>query len=129
DDVAKNSGARILNASGFDSIPSDLSVQFLQQQAQKKFGEYCVHIKNCFDKGHIAVSGGSFASGLGVMRAVASDKALTDLIANPNSLNPRDKMHGAFNPELTNVQFDPDFNQYVMPFPVGGINTRIVRRS
>ena len=27
------------------------------------------------------------------------------------------------------MQFDADFNQYVMPFPVGGINTRIVRRS
>lgn len=129
DDLAKSTGARILNACGFDSIPSDLGVQFLQQTAQEKFGEYCVHIKNCFDKGHIAVSGGSFASGLGVMRAVANDKALAELIANPNSLNPRDRMRGAFNPELKQVQFDPDFNQYVMPFPVGGINTRIVRRS
>lgn len=129
DDLARSSGARILNACGFDSIPSDLGVQFLQQTAQENFGEYCVHIKNCFDKGHIAVSGGSFASGLGVMKAVANDQALADLIADPNSLNPRDRMRGAFNPELKQVQFDADFNQYVMPFPVGGINTRIVRRS
>lgn len=129
DEQAKQTGARILNACGFDSIPSDLGVQFLQQTAMARFGEYCVHIKNCFDKGHIAVSGGSFASGLGVMQAVANDKALADLIASPNSLNPRDRMRGAFNPELKKVQYDADFKQYVMPFPVGGINTRIVRRS
>lgn len=129
DELAKSTGARILNACGFDSIPSDLGVQFLQQMAQEKFGEYCVHIKNCFGKGHIAVSGGSFASGLGVMQAVANDKALATLIADPNSLNPRDKMRGAANPELKRVIFDQDFNQYLMPFPIGGINTRIVRRS
>ncbi len=129
DAAAKASGARILNACGFDSIPSDLGVQFLQEQAQQRFGEYCQHIKNCFDQGHIAVSGGSFASGLGVMQAVARDPQLASLIADPNSLNPRDRMRGASNPELKRVQHDADFNQYVMPFPVGGINTRIVRRS
>lgn len=129
DELAQSTGARILNACGFDSIPSDLGVQYLQQIAQQQFGEYLVHIKNCFDKGHIAVSGGSFASGLGVMKAVAQDQALATLIANPNSLNPRDKMRGASNPELKQVTFDADFNQFVMPFPVGGINTRIVRRS
>ncbi len=129
DDLAKSTGARILNACGFDSIPSDLGVQFLQAEAKSRFGEYCVHIKNCFDKGHIAVSGGSFASGLGVLKAVAEDQALANLIADPNSLNPRNKMRGAFYPELKQVQYDADFQQYVMPFPVGGINTRIVRRS
>lgn len=129
DQPAQESGARILNACGFDSIPSDLGVQYLQEQAKAQFGEYCVHIKNCFDKGHIAVSGGSFASGLGVMKAVAEDPELATLIADPNSLNPRDRMRGRCHPELDKVQYDPDFNQYVMPFPVGGINSRIVRRS
>ncbi|HVL02665.1 MAG TPA: saccharopine dehydrogenase NADP-binding domain-containing protein [Dongiaceae bacterium] len=129
DNEAKASGARILNACGFDSIPSDLGVQFLQEQAKAQFGEYCNLIRNCFDEGHIAVSGGSFASGLGVMRAVAKDPQLANLIADPNSLNPRDRMRGAFRPELDRVVHDKDFGQYLMPFPIGGINTRIVRRS
>lgn len=129
DDAAKASGARILNACGFDSIPSDLGVQFLQEQAMHRYGEYCHHIRNCFDQGHIAVSGGSFASGLGVMRAVAGDPQLANLIADPNSLNPRDRMRGACKPELDRVVHDAEFGQYLMPFPIGGINTRIVRRS
>jgi short subunit dehydrogenase-like uncharacterized protein len=129
DDAARASGARILNACGFDSIPSDLGVQFLQEQALARFGEHCQHVRNAFECGHIAVSGGSFASGLGVMEAIAGEPRYADLISNPNSLNPRDRMRGAAVPELDHVRFDADFEQYVAPFPLGGINTRIVRRS
>lgn len=128
-DEASAKGVHILNACGFDSIPSDLGVMLLQQAAIERHGEYCNHIKNCFHKGHIAVSGGSFASGLGVMQAIGEDAKLADLIANPNSLNPRDKMRGKSNPELDKVIFDKDFSGYIMPFPMGGINTRIVRRA
>lgn len=129
DAAAQASGARILNACGFDSIPSDLGVQFMQEKAHREFGEYCHYIKNCFEQGHIAISGGSYASGLGVMAAAAKDPQYASIIFDPNSLNPRDRMRGAANPELDGVEFDPDFNQYVMAFPFGGINTRIVRRS
>ena len=129
DEAAQRSGARILNACGFDSIPSDLGVQLMQKKAMERYGEYCSEIKNCFYQGHIAVSGGSFASGKGVMQAIAVDPKLAQLLANPNSLNPRDKLQGKFNPELDKVAFDQDFDGYLMPFPMGGINTRIVRRS
>lgn len=129
DDAARASGARVLNACGFDSIPSDLGVQFLQEQALARYGEYCQRIRNCFDRGHIAVSGGSFASGLGVMEAIAREPRYADLISNPNSLNPRDRMHGAAAPDLDRVVFDADFDAWVAPFPLGGINTRMVRRA
>lgn len=129
DSQARAQGVKILNACGFDSIPSDLGVMVLQNAAKKRFGEYCCHIKNGFHRGHIAVSGGSFASGKGVMEAIAHDAPLADLIANPNSLNPRDAMAGNVLPELDKVTFDRDFDCYVMPFPMGGINTRIVRRA
>ncbi len=129
DELARKTGARIINACGFDSIPSDLGVQLLQDTAFKQFGEYCSEIKNCFDKGNIAVSGGSFESGKGVMLAVANDPQLATLISDPYCLNPRDKMNGPPSPELDKVVFDKDFGQLIMPFPVGGINSRIVRRS
>ncbi len=129
DAAARASGARVLNACGFDSIPSDLGVQFLQEQALACFGVYCRQIRNCFDRGHIAVSGGSFVSGLGVMEAIANDPRHADLITNPYSLNPRDRMRGAPTPERERVSFDADFDAYVAPFPLGGLNARIVRRS
>jgi len=36
--AAQASGARIVNCCGFDSIPSDLGVKFLQDQAMARFG-------------------------------------------------------------------------------------------
>lgn len=128
-EAACASGARVLNACGFDSIPSDLGVQFLQEQALARCGEYCQRIRNCFDRGHIAISGGSFASGLGVMEAIAHEPRYAELISNPHSLNPRERMRGAATPDLERVIFDADFDAWVAPFPLGGINTRMVRRS
>ncbi len=37
---ARASGARIVHSCGFDSIPSDLGVKFLQDLAQEHFGAY-----------------------------------------------------------------------------------------
>ncbi len=129
DETAKASGARILNACGFDSIPSDLGVQMLQAEAYARIGEHCHYIKNCFHEGHIAVSGGSFASGKGVMEAAALDPQLAQALENPHFLNPNDRLEGAPSPELQKVLWDKDFKQWIMPFPIGGINARIVRRS
>ena len=39
--TARRSGARIVHCCGFDSIPSDLGVHFLQQQARQRFGHPC----------------------------------------------------------------------------------------
>ena len=38
DDAARASGARIVFSCGFDSLPSDLGVHLLQQQARERFG-------------------------------------------------------------------------------------------
>ena len=35
---ARKSGARIVHCCGFDSIPSDLGVHFLQREARERFG-------------------------------------------------------------------------------------------
>ena len=45
DEAAKVSGARIVHSCGFDSIPFDLGVYFLQQAAQEKFGAPCNQVR------------------------------------------------------------------------------------
>lgn len=45
EDEAKASGARIVHCCGFDSIPSDMGVWFLQQQAEQTFGEPCQDVR------------------------------------------------------------------------------------
>lgn len=46
-ETAKESGARIVNSCGFDSIPSDLGVYFTQQQAESQFDSTCdvIHMR------------------------------------------------------------------------------------
>lgn len=130
DAKAKAAGVLIVNACGMDSIPSEYGVSLLQNQALSQYGEYCKQVKGCFDKGKISVAAGSFESGKGVMVAMANDPDMEDIISNPYSLNPPGRMHG--NPpcaDLEDVVFDPDFDQYIMPFPVGQINARVVRRA
>ncbi len=39
DAKARETGARIINSCGFDSIPSDMGVYYLQEQAQQRFGQ------------------------------------------------------------------------------------------
>jgi short subunit dehydrogenase-like uncharacterized protein len=44
-DAARESGARIVFSCGFDSIPFDLGVFFLQEKAQEKFGTVSPRIR------------------------------------------------------------------------------------
>ena len=44
-DRAVETGARIVHACGFDSVPSDLGVWFLQQQAHEQWGEPAQEIR------------------------------------------------------------------------------------
>ena len=43
--VAKKSGARIVHCAGFDSIPSDLGVYFLQRESISRFGAPCTSVR------------------------------------------------------------------------------------
>ena len=57
-EAAKASGARIVFSCGFDSIPFDLGVYFLQQAAQEKFGKPFARIK-----GRVRAMNGVFSGG------------------------------------------------------------------
>ncbi|CBL43855.1 predicted saccharopine dehydrogenase [gamma proteobacterium HdN1] len=130
DAIARARGVLILNATGVDSIPTEYGVQRLQQAAREAFGEYCVRVKGCFAHGKIAVAGGSFLSGKGVMEAIADDPEMREIISNPYSINPTGDLHGYPPcPDLEHVVYDEDFAQYIKPFPVGQINARVVRRA
>ena len=56
--AAQQSGARIVHCCGFDSIPSDLGVYYLQQQAQERFGQPCKRVNMRVKAALGGVSGG-----------------------------------------------------------------------
>jgi short subunit dehydrogenase-like uncharacterized protein len=129
EDLAKVSGARIVNSCGFDSVPSDLGVYFLQQHAKQKFGETCSNIKMRVKKMKGAASGGTVASMTNIFKEVAGNPALRKILANPYAICPPDHGNRVRQNNMNRPQYDNDFNSWVAPFVMAVINTRIVHRS
>ncbi len=126
---AAESGARIANCCGFDSIPSDLGVFFLQRHARMRFGEPCVHVGMRVKKIRGGWSGGTVASMLNVIGELAADSALRKELANPYYLCPTDHSFSVRQPRHTFVARDADFESWTAPFVMSAVNTRIVHRS
>jgi short subunit dehydrogenase-like uncharacterized protein len=126
---AQQTGARIVHCCGFDSIPSDMSVYYLQQQAKATKGEYAQHIKVRLKAAKGGLSGGTFASMNNVMAEAEKDPAIKKVLFNPYGLNPQGEMSGPDKADLTRVEYDDDIDAYIMPFIMAAINTRVVRRS
>lgn len=125
--AAQGTGARIVPCCGFDSIPSDLGVYYLQQQAQQRLGHPCDHIKMRVKTAQGGVSGGTVASGINLIQEASGNPELRQELDNPYSLCPDHPQ--AHPPTLAPVQYDPDFQGWVSPFVMAAINTRIVLRS
>ncbi|MDO8907260.1 MAG: saccharopine dehydrogenase NADP-binding domain-containing protein [Pseudohongiella sp.] len=125
---ARESGARIVHCCGFDSIPSDLGVWFLQQQAQQQLGTHCWHVKMRVRKFKGGFSGGTVASMMNVAKEAVSDPALRRELADPYSLCPPDSKPEVRQPKIT-AAMDDDVDSWIAPFVMEAINTRVVHRS
>ena len=128
EDDAKRSGARIVNCCGFDSIPSDLGVKFLQDHAQRHFGSYCDVVKLRVKVLKGGASGGTIASGLNLYKEASADPEIRKEMRDPYSLCPTGHAFTAHQHNVS-VEFDEDFDSWAGPFIMASINTRVVLRS
>lgn len=128
-ETAKANGVRIVNCCGFDSIPSDMGVYFLQKEAKERAGEYCQQIKFRVKAMKGGFSGGTYASLNNVMMEAMEDPSIMTLLENPYSLNPVDAQDGNDVNDISAAEYDTDFDAWISPFVMAGINTRVVRRS
>lgn len=128
-DAAKESGARIVSCCGFDSIPSDLGVHFLQQQGHKRFDKYFSTIKLAVNAMKGGASGGTLASMIEAVKAAKSDPKLRKEMNNPYILCPEksDLRHPQVS--IKGPAFDTDFQRWSAPFIMEAINARVVLRS
>ncbi|WP_417547966.1 saccharopine dehydrogenase family protein [Marinobacter segnicrescens] len=126
---AKVTGARIVHCCGFDSIPSDMGVWYLQQEAISRFGQPCQRVKMRVKAAKGGLSGGTVASLMNVIKEAASNKALRKELANPFSLCPPDHRSVTRQPSVKAAEFDHDLESWVAPFLMAAINTRVVHRS
>ncbi len=126
---AEASGARIVHTCGFDSIPSDLGVLFMQQAMLAEHGTPAVQVKFRVADTRGGMSGGTVDSLINLMEEAQVDPALRELLADPYSLDPRNMPRGPDGPDQLGAVYDRDFRKWTAPFVMAGINTRVVRRS
>ncbi|SFR45342.1 Uncharacterized conserved protein [Marinobacter daqiaonensis] len=126
---AKATGARIVHCCGFDSVPSDLGVWHLQQEAIDRFGTPCHQVKMRVKAARGGLSGGTVASLMNVIREASSNKALRKELADPFSICPPDHRSVQRQPNVKAAEYDSDFEVWVAPFVMAAINTRVVHRS
>lgn len=128
-DTAKQSGARIVNSCGFDSIPSDLGVYFTQTKAEEKFGDACdvIHMRVKAAKG--GLSGGTIASMVTIFEEVGEDKSRRKQVANPYLLNDDKDAPSVRQDNISKPQYDSEHKRWLAPFVMASINTRIVHRT
>jgi len=129
EDVARKSGARIVHCCGFDSIPSDLGVHFLQREARARFGQPCNRVKMRVKAMTGGFSGGTAASAMNAFREAAADPKLRKELANPYSLCPKGHGSKTRQPNVKFAEYDADFQGWVAPFVMAAVNVRIVHRT
>ena len=126
---AQATGARIVHCCGFDSIPMDIGVYFLQEEARAHHGAYCESIALYVKATKGTMSGGTMASMSNIIQEAKRDRSIARILADPYALNPPGERQGPDSGDQQDVRFDEDVNSWTAPFVMAGINTRIVRRS
>ena len=126
---AKSKKIKIINSCGFDSIPSDMGVYFIQNEIKKFNNNYAKSIKMRVAGIRGGISGGTYSSINNLLKEAYRDKSIFKVLNNPYGLNPKDKMEGLDKKDLRKIIFDKESNSWIYPFIMAGINTKIVRRS
>ncbi len=132
---AQDTGARIVHACGFDSIPSDLTVYALYRRAREDGSGELARTDFVVRSMSGGISGGTIASGVEVLDAVSRDPDVRRQFADPYTLSPdRDaEPELGAQPDLRRRrgrQIAPELaGLWTAGFPMAPVNTRIVRRS
>ncbi len=132
---AADTGARIVNSCGFDSIPSDLSVYSLYRKAAEdgtgELGDTQFVLRR-FSGGF---SGGTIASGVEMLHTASSDADARRQIADPYTLSPDRAAEPDLGPQpdlpwRRGRNIAPELaGTWTAGFVMAPYNTRIVRRS
>lgn len=128
DELAKSTGSRIVFSCGFDSIPSDLGVYYLQKKARYYFGSPIARVKGRVKSLYgTLLSRGTVETHEALMAKSKHDLSLYQFMFDPFGLTPG--FSGPAQPIVNTPVFDTDLNSWAAPFLAGPINTKTVYRS
>ena len=124
---AKETGARIVFSCGFDSIPFDLGVLFVQEEVMAKLNKYASSVRGRVRAMNGEFSGGTAASMKATMAALQSDPELINILVNPHALC--DGTQGVQQDDDSKPVYDEELDTWVAPFFMAPINTKNIHRS
>jgi short subunit dehydrogenase-like uncharacterized protein len=126
-DAARASGARIVFSCGFDSIPFDLGVLYLQDAARERLGHTCARVRGRVRAMNGEFSGGTAASLGATLSRVKAEPELFTALVDPFCL--AEGFKGPEQPADNTPYEDPVLGQWVAPFIMAAINTKNIHRS
>ena len=124
---AKETGARVVFSCGFDSIPFDLGVLFVQEAVMSKLNKYAPSVRGRVRAMNGEFSGGTAASMKATMAALQSDPELINILVNPHALC--EGIQGVQQDDDSKPTYDEELNTWVAPFFMAPINTKNIHRS
>ena len=124
---AKETGARVVFSCGFDSIPFDLGVLFVQEEVMSKLNKYAPSVRGRVRSMNGEFSGGTAASMKATMAALQSNPELINILVNPHALC--DGIQGVQQDDDSRPVYDEELNTWVAPFFMAPINTKNIHRS
>ena len=129
DALARETGARIVHACGYDSVPSDLGLWVVAQQAAADGAGGLTDVTTVATA-RGGLSGGTFDSLRTQVELTAADPAARRIVADPHALSPdRDGEPVRRPPRDVGPPGRGPGGRWTAPFGMAPFNTRIVRRS
>ena len=127
---AEASGARIVFSCGFDSIPFDLGVVFLQQAMIDRYGLPAQEVRARVKVLKGSLSGGTAASALATFEQVARHPEQAALLADPFALTATTPgFRGPQQPDDDGAAYDAWARAWTGPFVMATINSKNVHRT
>ena len=129
DAVARDTGARVVHACGYDSIPSDLSTLLLAERARAD-GAGGLRDVQLVATARGGFSGGTVDSVRGQFEELGRDAAARRLAGDPFALSPdRAAEPDTRQPRDAGPPSRTPDGRWTAPFVMASFNTRVVRRS
>jgi len=138
-DLAVASGALVLHACGYDSIPSDVGAWLAANAMEEEFHQKCTSLELVSRRTRGGASGGTLATALALLFHSkdipgvneAKQRGCYGLDPKKNPIDPEDTT--PLGPDTSDtvgfVQYDPISESYVMPFVMASANAPVVRKS
>ncbi|ADM09473.1 saccharopine dehydrogenase [Parvularcula bermudensis HTCC2503] len=128
-DIAQRTGARIVHSCGFDSIPFDLGVHYVQKLYREAYGRPAPLVKGVLKGAKGGLSGGTYASLMETVKAAETDQEVRRALGNVYGLAQDSEAKRPRQPDVRKPRKDEDVGAWLAPFIMADINMPNVHRS